>query len=304
MLRALGAGSLPFSANIQDPEAQFYINKAREYNREGEIDGLSGDERFLRDYGDAYFAYTFAVTRNLTGVAADSAVQSRLDALDPSLRAAIAEFNPNLLGVVVNNPDGSYNFSSPTYNKQTKERVSLEDLRQMREVQSGIEAVDQTQVQLGWEKYIAARNQLDAFMRSKGITSLASADGLRTQWQTFVAELEGEFPDWARERQQRDDGKYQANAGGFQLILDSGLGSDRPEFATMSSYLRARATLQEFLASPAAPAKTLGAQANAGLRAQWESYVQGLTGSDPRFADLYFRYFDGEFVRLEDASNG
>ena len=301
-LRALGAGSLPFAANVQDPEAQFYVAASRRLNQEGIVEGKTPDERFLEQYGEAFFGYTFSVTRNNAGVAADSAVQARLDRLDEGTRAALADQNPFLLGVLVNNPDGSYNFSSAAFNKQRGDKISVKNNDPMRQVQSGFEAYDQTQAGLGWDTYIKARTQLEAFMAQNGITSLQSAPGLQAQWQQYVTQLEGYFPAWKQDRDQRDDGRYERNVVGFDRLLDSTEFAQRPEAAAVQSYLDARQQLAEYLASGNAPAKTLRAQANAGLRDQWEAYVRQLVASDTRFSDLYFRFFDGEFGFIEEGS--
>jgi hypothetical protein len=299
-LRVLGSATLPFAAQIKDPEAEFYVAKYREFLRDGEVDGVDPFERFIKEYGPQYAAFTFSVTENPTRVSADVWVQRRLDQLDPDLRAELVAANPALLGLVVNNPDGSSEFNSPVYNSQRGEPTSLTDPTPLRRTQGGAEAVADTQVRAGWSAYIPARRQLDAFMRDRGITSLRSAPGLKAQWDAYVAGLESQYPAWRDARAVRDDNKFQKNVAGLETLLASDdPAARRPEMATLRSYLDARSTMQQFLATQA-PAKTLQAAVNEPLRAQWESYVSGLVLRDPKFADIYFQFLDGELVRVED----
>jgi len=299
-LRILGSATLPFAAQIKDPEGEFYVAKYREFLEQGEVDGVDPFERFIREFGPQYTAYTFSVTENPTRVSADVWVQRRLDQLDPDLRTALTDANPSLLGLVVNNPDGSSDFNSPVYNSQRGEPTSLSDPTPLRRTQGGKQAVDETQVRAGWSAYIPARRKLDAFMRDRGITSLRSVPGLKAQWDAYVAGLEGQYPAWREARAVRDELKYQRNIEGLEVLLASDdPAARRPEMGTLRRYLDARASLKQFLATQA-PARTLTAAANAPLRDQWEAYVSGLVLDDPKFGDIYFQFLDGELSRVED----
>lgn len=300
LLRVLGGMAAPFSAQIKDPEAEFYVAKFREFLQQGEVDGVDPFDRFIQEFGPAYTAYTFSVTENPTRVSADVWVQRRLDQLDPNLRTELVNANPALLGVVVNNPDGSSEFNSPVYNSQRGEPTSLEDPTPLRRTRGGKEAVDETQVRAGWSEYIPSRRILDAYMRDRGITSLRSAPALKAQWDAYVAELEGRFPAWADARAVRDDNQYKRNVEGLQVLLGSGdPAARRPEMATLREYLDSRDVLNQYLATQA-PARTLTAEANTQLRAQWEQYVSGLILESPKFGDIYFQFLDGELSRVED----
>ncbi|MEB3214522.1 MAG: hypothetical protein VKL39_24450, partial [Leptolyngbyaceae bacterium] len=300
-LRVWGSGTLPFAANLQDPEAQFYIAQFREYQREGEVGGVSATERFIRDYGEAFRGYTFSATRNNTGANADVRVQRRIDGLDPALRDTLGALNPQLIGALVNNPDGSYDFSSPVLNRQKAENTGPTANLAFREPLTGAEAFNRTQVSAGWDEYIASRRTLDAWMRQNNVRSLSSVPNMQAAWSAYVADLQASNPAWAQEYTQRDDGKFTDNARGFELMLEQRPDiAQRPEMALVQDYLASRNTLSQFLSSGQAPAKTLTAKANEPLRAAWDAYVRDLLNRDERFADLYFQFFDGEFARVED----
>jgi hypothetical protein len=200
---------------------------------------------------------------------------------------------------LVNNPDGSYDFSSPVLNKQGNITTGPTANLPFRSPQTGAQAFDDTQIAAGWQKYISNRQKLDAWMRQNKVTSLSSVPQVGEAWRTYVAELQEENPAWGRVYQERDAGKYTKNVEGFGLILSDPAVASRPEMSQVASYLRSREKLDAFLQSGQAPAKTLTAAANAPLRAAWEQYVRDLLNENERFADVYFQFFDGEFGRLE-----
>lgn len=300
-MRIFGAATLPFAANVQDPEAMFYISQYRAYQRAGEVNGVSATERFIADYGEAFRGYTFSASKNNTGAAADADVQRRIDALDPTLLDSLGDLNPFLIGAIVNNPDGSYNFSSPVLNKQGMVTTGPTANLKFREAQTGAQAAERTMVAQGWQEYTNSRKSLDAWMRQNNITSLRSVPGEQAAWQAYVEDLKTRNQAWAQEYSQRDDGQYQRTAQGFEQAFSvyPNIVSARPEMAKVQEYLASRKALADYLASGYAPARTLSAAANSTERANWETYVRGLLNGDERFADLYFQFFDGEFGRLE-----
>jgi hypothetical protein len=311
MFRILGAGTLPMSSRTADPEVQFYIAKSNEYNQQGIVDGLTPSERFLRDYPD-WFDYTFSVSQNDTRAAADKKVYGRIryyqNADGGNVLDTVANQNPALVGILVNNPDGSYSFSSPVYNWQYGQQVgpTAKDEGgtplEFRGPQGGKSGVDAVEVQRGWAEYIAQRNAMRQAMDANGFTNLNQAPTLKEAWRTYVEGLKSKYPEWAREYGQRDDARWERNVTGLSKIA----GLDRwrrenPGTATvLDQYLASRKGLLETLAADGSSAASLRSGGRDVLRQEWFAYVNGLLGQDTRFQQVYYQFLDGEFGRAED----
>ena len=339
--KMLGSATLPFSTNIIDPNQLFLLKKLQEYEQVGDvarvnpdgtpmIDGVTGQPvtvdavtRFINDFSSilgsrqAASAYAFSTTRNVTGAAASLDAYKKLKDLGPDLLGSIAEYNPQVIGALVNDPSGKNDFNSPVYNWQFKNVIGPGAKGEnFRTVQDPYDAIRQTQIADGYRQYISERQKFDAYLKfngyvtSTGAPSLSSSpENLKQVWRDYISALSTQNPAWATAYGDINASKYEDNAKAFKIALDN------PSFASANSSTTSNVpvgTLKNFLDQRNYLINTLFGNKNytagvldqaqyAPAKEEWTNFVAALTDQDPRFARIYYQFFDGEFTRLENS---
>lgn len=300
----------PFATQRKDP-FQFYRDQ---YNALRNQNPLTADDQFLQRYGQSYFIFAQEITKS-------AGIQPTMKAVDLARKYGkeIAQ-NPELAALIIG-PEGNGPFSPEAYQYELNNPLVPGSPEMMRGKITADQAVKENQRRLGWAKYAKKMNQLGAQLRAAGFTSYEDdgAEDFKDQkkaWTSLYAEPL--YPDgtinpyyneeWSKDFFTQDNRKYERMIPALTVIARSDLAKlpQRSDLRTLQQYLGGRQALQAQLYSLQQQGlpHTLNAQDNAGLRAQWATFVDGLIEADTRFGDLYHRYLSRDMGvnALEEAN--
>jgi hypothetical protein len=277
---------------------QFYRDQ---YNALRRQNPLTADDEFLKRYGESYFVFAQAQSKNESGIPATmKAVE-----LEQKYASLLAS-NPEL-GALVVGPEGNGPFSPEAYAYQLNHPLVPGSSEMQRTKMSADDAMAENKRRLGWSKYTAFVNGLTAQLHNRGLKSFTDkgAGDLAAQKRAFVLLFSSPvLPDgktnpyyndaWSRDYSSFDDLKYDRLIPGLQAVADSDLAKEpsRSDLRTLQLYLAARQAVTQTLAKRAAGggSKTLAAKSNSDMAGAWQRFVDGLIESDTRFGDLHSRY--------------
>ena len=289
------------------PEYQQYVDKWRQYQQQGTVNNVTAAERFRKDFPE-YFAFGFSTSDNATGVTATKSARQNSERYSSTISSvlSIPGVDPGVLGALLNNPnDTSYDQYTAAWqtNRQVTPGVNVD----YRSNKSPKEAADQPYIAKGWDDFIAMDNETKSLLASKGLKSFSAngAEGLQAYRRDWLAWAQQNNPAWFSSYSQRDSNQFNANAEAFNRALQD------PKFAkdkqgdvawnTIGSYLNTRDKLKQILADRQASggSASLSSASNSDLAAFYTDYVAWINNQSPRAGELFTRYFDGEFGRLD-----
>ena len=300
----------PVSNTTQDPY-QFYRDEYNKMSRAagqaqkdqfGRSVGPSADTQFLDKYGESYFAFAQAMSKNKSGAPATK----QAVALSQKYADLIAA-SPDLAGLIIG-PEGNGPFSPEAYSYQLNTPLTPGGAEMQRVRLTADEAMVENQKRLGWAKYTARMNDLHAQLFARGLTSFQARGAKDLQAQkTAYTDLYSKplFPDgtenpyyladWAKDFNSYDKQKYNELIPQMTALVRSPLADDprRTDLQMLQEYLGARQSLNEQLAQRGGSRRgsaNLNAKTNEGLKNQWLNTVTGLVEADTSFGDLYHRF--------------
>lgn len=319
LFSAASAFLAPVAGQAQDPY-QFYRDQYNKFRRmeqqerdakPGKRPAMSADDRFLQTYGESFFVFAQAQTKNVSGLpATKKAVQ-----LSQQYAEQIAQF-PELAALLIG-PEGNGPFSPEAYAYQLNTPLIPGGAEMQRVRYTAEEAMQENQRRLGWAKFTAKMNDLNAQLFSRGLRTFEDpgAEDLLRKKRGFTALYSKPlFPDgaenphyieaWAKDYNTLDSQKYNALIPQLTAIARSPMAQDplRSDLRILQEYLGARQALNGLLAARqrAGGAATLTARKNADLRQRWLTTVQSLVEANTSFGDLYHRYLSRDMgVDLE-----
>jgi hypothetical protein len=150
------------------------------YQRLQQADPLTASLNMDRMFGEGMLDVAMTkVTRNIGGANPTPETVSDIETLSPLIRSLTPDLGQNdmgVLGILVNNRRAPSAFEQSAYNWQRSAKIPGTN-EEWRQVQSPEEAVAERQRIAGWTFYNQALYQLEAMMKSAGITSYESAAG-------------------------------------------------------------------------------------------------------------------------------
>lgn len=295
---ALSSFTQPAATKRRDAY-QFYRD---EYNKLRRQDPVHADQNFLDRYGEDYFVFAQAQTRNVTGVQATK----RAYELEKEWAPLIQEFPE--LGALIVGPEGNGPFSPEVYAYQLNHPLTPGGTEMERQRLSADDAMKENQRRLGWSKFMGYMNDLRAQLVAGGFQSFndKGAEVLKATKRAVVM-LYGDplLPDgqenpyynaeWSSDYYSYDVRKNDRMALALgKVVSNDRLVNDprRQDLKLLKEYLTARNAVNQILLARkgAGGASTLGAKTNKDLADGWAVYVDGLVEQSTDFEDLYNRY--------------
>jgi hypothetical protein len=336
VIKTLGSGFLPFSTNIIDPQQQFLIQTFKDYQKQGAIVRVNTDQqspnfgklesidptrRFVDEFGSILgsdqvaAAYTFSLNKNNAQINPTTYAYDKLNYYGKDLIGQVALKDPSLIGLLVNDPSGKVNFDSGVYNWEFANKIPQEKSNATyREHLAAIGSIQQTQVNEGWREYIVQRQKIDAFLSEHGASSISQwgkkngVNELQKSWTDYKDGLAQRYPDWANAFKERTGKNYESAAGAIQVMLDnpkvqkeSGNPGAPIPVNELNQYLQLRKSLTSQLPFDFQPGILDTKKAYQGAADKYNLNVQQLINANPRFGEIFYRYFDGEFTRLDQS---
>jgi hypothetical protein len=293
--------ALPFAAQYDSPLSWY----TQQYRKIQQAYGSQADSLFLQMYPEMAEA-TISASLNNTGVQASQAAQANTQKYK-ALISKIGTTTPEMIGFVVNDPSGKYDFSNAVYQWQQRNAPvpgSIDNFRGTRN--PALLKIDANK-KSGWIDYRKAMDYLDSQLYGQGFQSYteSGAEELNLMKQMFTQQLAQTNKDWAADFYSVDKGKWIYRMQTIKTILTDPQwvkdNANRPIVSQLAIYYNTRTQIARELASRKAGggAASLEAKDNEDLNSLWMNTVATLRQeSGGEFDAFYQRFLQNDPVTL------
>ena len=299
-VRILSNLAMPFAAQYDSP-LSFYSQQFRKLQ---DVYGRDAEVLFLEMYpemGPALVSSSY----NPTGAQASQKAFSNINKYK-DLVSQIGQTAPEMIGFVVNDPDGKYDFSEAVYAWQYGNAPSPGSTAKFRERRDPSQLKRDANIKVGWIEFRKNMNLLDSQLQAQGYESYteSGAEELQALKQLMVADLSQRNSDWQVDYLNVDRGKWIYRMQSMRSMLsnpkwmaDNG---NRQVVQAMAVYLQARGEVARELQTRKSygEASTLTAEANSDIDGYWNSVISQLKNGSPEFEDFYNRFLQNDPVTL------
>ena len=299
-VRILSNLVMPFATQYDSP-LSFYSQQFRKLQ---DVYGRDAEVLFLEMYpemGPALVSSSF----NPTGAQASQKAFTNIKRYG-ELVSQIGQTAPEMIGFLVNDPDGKYDFSEAVYAWQYGNAPVPGSTDKFRERRDPAQLKRDANIKVGWIEFRKNMNLLDSQLQAQGYESYneSGAEELQALKQLMVADLSQRNADWQADYLNVDRGRwiYRMQAMNSMLsnpkwMADNG---NRQVVQAMAIYLQARVQVARELQTRKAygEASTLASEDNADLDGYWNSVVSQLKNGSPEFEDFYNRFLQNDPVTL------
>ena len=290
---------MPFAAQYDSP-LSFYT---QQFRRIQQVYGADAETLFLQMYpemGPALVSSSY----NPTGAQASQAAFQNIKKYK-GLISKIGQTTPEMIGFLVNDPDGKYDFSEAVYAWQYRNTPVPGSIEKYRERRNPAELKKDANIKVGWVEFRKKMTGLDYQLDAQGYESYqeSGAEELLALKQMMIADLTRRNQDWAADYYNVDRGKWIYRMQSIKTMLTDPQwmqeNGRRQVTRDLAVYLNTRTQIARELSNRRAygGASTLTAKDNADLDAYWNSTVAQLKKS-PEFNDFYNRFLQNDPVTL------
>jgi hypothetical protein len=299
-VKALSNLVLPFAAQYDSPLGWY----TQQYRKLQQTYGSQADALFLQMYPEMGEA-TISASLNNTGVDATQAAVANLKKYD-GLISKIGSTTPEMIGFLVNDPDGKYDFSQAAYRWQMRNSPVPGSTTNFRGQRDPSLLKQDAQKKMGWIDYRKAMDFLDQQLFAQGYTSYSErgAEELNLAKQAYTQQLATNNKDWAADFYSVDKGKWIYRMQTINTILrdpqwmqDNG---NKPVVGAIATYYVTRTQIARELANRKASGAsgTLTAADNADLEGLWNQTIATLKQESLEFSSFYNRFLQNDPVTL------
>lgn len=291
---------MPFAAQYDSPLA-FYTQQFRKLQQ---TYGADAEALFLQMYPEMGPALVSA-SYNPTGAQASQKAYQNIQKYS-SLISKVGQQTPEMIGFLVNDPDGKYDFSEAVYAWQYGNAPVPGSTENYRARRNPADLKKDANVKVGWIEFRKKMNLLDSQLYAQGYQSYSEsgAEELQMLRQLMVSDLTTRNKDWAADYYSVDRGKWIYRMESLKTMLTDRKwmadNAQRPVVRSIAIYLNARTQIARELANRKAygGASTLTAQDNQDLDGYWNSVIYQLKTGSPEFEDFYNRFLQNDPVTL------
>lgn len=293
--------ALPFAAQYDSPLSWY----TQQYRKIQQTYGAQADSLFLQMYPEMAEA-TISASLNNTGVQASQAAQANTQKYK-ALISKIGTTTPEMIGFVVNDPSGKYDFSNAVYQWQQRNAPVPGSIDNFRGTRNPALLKQDANKKSGWIDYRKAMDYLDSQLYGQGFQSYteSGAEELNLMKQMFTQQLAQTNKDWAADFYSVDKGKWIYRMQTIKTILTDPQwvkdNANRPIVSQLAIYYNTRTQIARELASRKAGggAASLEAKDNEDLNSLWMNTVATLRQeSGGEFDAFYQRFLQNDPVTL------
>lgn len=292
--------TLPFAAQYDSPLSWY----TQQFRKLQQTHGGDADALFLQMYPDLAEA-TISSSFNATGAQASQAALSNIRKYG-SLVSKVGQSSPEMIGFLVNDPEGKYDFSEAVYSWQYGNSPVPGSNESFRERRNPADLKKDANTKMGWIEYRKNMDLLQHALFQQGFTSFnqKGAEELQLVKQSMLAQLVGKNKDWAADYYSVDRGKWIYRMQSINTMLTDPQwvadNADRPVVKSLATYVDVRKAIARELATRKANGlpSTLDAKANADLDGLWTQLVATLMQESLEFSDFYNRFLQNDPVTL------
>lgn len=286
---------------------QFFVD---EFNKMQASGMANADQAFLDKYGESFFAFTVAMSRNntgvtpsLEGVAATQKYQKLLDEIDPDLHALIV------------GPEGIGPFSQEAYYYQLNTETADGSGMTQRERLSPREYQKELERRSGWKTFSSFMQKITADMVEAGFTSFdeKGAEQFAAQKRGLVGLLTTQYltPEqaqalgvkgrnnpyysraWEEDWNTQDRGFYDRRINDLRKVvatpeLDPRINPMRADIRGLAEYIVLRDSVTTLLSRQ--ESDDINAKSNAWIKQTFRQAVFSMVEKNIAFAELHDRY--------------
>jgi hypothetical protein len=290
---------LPFAAQYDSP-LSFYT---QQFRRIQQVYGADAETLFLQMYPEMGPALV-STSYNPTGAQASQAAFQNIKRYK-GLISKIGQTTPEMIGFLVNDPEGKYDFSEAVYAWQYRNSPVPGSIEEYRSRRNPAELKKDANIKVGWVEFRKKMTGLDYQLDAQGYESYqeSGAEELLALKQMMIADLTRRNQDWAADYYNVDRGKWIYRMQSIKTMLTDPQwmqeNGRRQVTRDLAVYLNTRTQIARELSNRRAygGASTLTAKDNADLDAYWNSTVAQLKKS-PEFNDFYNRFLQNDPVTL------
>ncbi len=261
-------------------------------------------EAFLNEHGREFFAVTISRTVSKTGI--PPTVEGQVARRE--FTELIEEFPE--YGRLIVGDDSLGEFSTAAFAAQLETPVDpdnpfseMERTYRSTELDPRTGGIIEVDRRIGWDEYIKALDILDLERKRRGLPNLRvkEAQDLSDAKAATIEFLKEKYPSWYEDFNTRDSLKWGRRIEAFRTITKNPVIGERADIQGLTIYLQ----LREFILAELnrrkmiGGASTLDAGSNQDLQFQWDSMVFALLDENIAFGPLYYRYLEGDPVRLK-----
>ena len=299
-VRILSNLVMPFAAQYDSP-LSFYT---QQYRKLQDVYGQDAEVLFLQMYPEMSAALVSS-SYNPTGAQASQQAYSNINKYK-DLVSTIGQSAPEMIGFLVNDPDGKYDFSEAVYAWQYGNSPVPGSTAKFRERRDPSQLKRDANIKSGWIEFRKNMNLLDSQLFAQGYQSYndSGAEELLALKQLMVADLSRRNSDWQADYLNVDRGKWIYRMQAMRSMLSNQKwmadNSNRTVVQAMAVYLQVREQIARELQTRKAygAASTLAAKDNADLDGYWRSVTAQLLQASPEFEDFYNRFLQNDPVTL------
>ena len=292
---------LPFAAQYDSPLSWY----TQQYRRLQQTYGNKADALFLQMYPEMSEA-TISSSLNNTGVQASQLAQSNTEKYK-GLISKIGTTTPEMIGFVVNDPSGKYDFSNAVYQWQQRNAPVPGSIDNFRGTRNPALLKMDANKKSGWIDYRKGIDYLDSQLYGQGFQSYSEsgAEELNLMKQMFTSQLAKSNKDWAADFYSVDKGKWIYRMQTIKTILTDPQwvkdNASRPVVTQLAIYYNTRTQIARELASrkSGGGAASLEAKDNEDLNTLWANTIATLRQeSGGEFDAFYQRFLQNDPVTL------
>ncbi len=261
-------------------------------------------EAFLNEVGMEFFAVTESRTASVTGI-------------PPTVEAEVARRKYTELiqkypeyGNLIIGDEALGEFSMAAFAAQLERPIDpdnpfseVERAYRPQELDPRTGGIIEVDRKLGWGEYIQAMDVIDLERKRRGLPNLRVADAsdLADAKEAVTQFIRAKYPSWWEDFNTRDDLKWGKRIEAFRAITKDTASQSRSDINTLATYLEGREIILQELnrRKMSGGSSTLDASANQDLAFLWDSTVTKLLEDNIAFGPLYYRYLEGDPVRLK-----
>jgi len=292
---------LPFAAQYDSPLSWY----TQQYRKLQQTYGMKADALFLQMYPEMAEA-TISASMNNTGVSASQKAVSNIQKYN-GLLSKIGTTTPEMIGFVVNDPSGKYDFSNAAYQWQMRNSPVPGSTTNFRGQRDPALLKQDANKKSGWIDYRKGMDYLDSQLYGQGFQSYSEsgAEELNLMKQMYTQQLAQANKDWAADFYSVDKGKWIYRMQTIKTILSDPEwvkdNASRPVVNQIAIYYNTRTQIARELASRKAGggAASLEAKDNEDLNRLWTNTVATLRQeSGGEFDAFYQRFLQNDPVTL------
>jgi hypothetical protein len=253
----------------------------------------TADQIFYDNYGAEYFALVTSTSK------ANMSFPPTIEAWrEYKKNEDVFKDFPEYAGIVLGSGAGAGAFNSNVYQWQLRTRVGAGTSKRIREIQDPREAFEAQRQDAGWMEFNRLSQMLTNELTARGLTDFNDprAKDLKKARNFAVYQLTVDFPEWEKEFNVLDLGKWDRKVKGLEKLVQAPSLMGRPEIEGLREYLEVRGSIYDEMLRRANERGTsllnanLGSNRNSDLAQAWISTRTALAERNPAFETLMNRY--------------